>query len=279
MVQTVLTIAGSDSGAGAGVQADARTIEALGGFAVMAITAITAQNLHGVRDWQPVAPRLLAAQLDAVFEDFKVGAVKTGLLPGAAVIRAVRDRLVKRHVSGAASAPGGRAPPLVVDPVIGSTTGTRFLSAGAIKMLRTELFPLAALVTPNWPEAALLSGLPVTSVAEAECAGHRLLELGCAAVLVKGGHGPGKQVCDVLVTATGGRWLYASERVATQNLHGTGCTLSAAVATHLAQGKDLPDAVGAARRYLVRVLRRNRNLRWGGRGPVGGTRLPFIDAD
>lgn len=257
MVQTVLTIAGSDSGAGAGVQADARTIEALGGFAVMAITAITAQNLHGVRSWQPVAPRLLAAQLDAVFEDFTVGAVKTGLLPGAAAIRAVRDRLAKRRL------------PLVVDPVIGSTTGTRFLSPSAIKTLRAELFPLATLVTPNWPEAALLTGLPVTSLAEAEQAGQRLLEQGCAAVLVKGGHGTGRQVCDVLVSANGGRWLYASERVATKNTHGTGCTLSAAIATRLAQGDNLPAAVGAARRYLVRVLRRNRTLRWGGRGPVG----------
>ena len=273
MVQTVLTIAGSDSGAGAGVQADARTIEALGGFAVMAITAITAQNLHGVRSWQATSPRLLADQIDAVFEDFAVNAVKIGLLPGTAAIRAVKAQLAKHRVGrvavGASSAPGGRAPPLVIDPVIGSTTGKRFLSLAAMKTLHAELFPLATLVTPNWPEAAVLSGLPVTSIAEAERAGQRLLELGCAAVLVKGGHGPGRQVCDVLVTASGDRWLYASERVATKNTHGTGCTLSSAIATRLAQGDALPAAVGAARRYLVRVLRRNRALRWGGRGPVG----------
>jgi hydroxymethylpyrimidine/phosphomethylpyrimidine kinase len=255
----VLTIAGSDSGGGAGIQADARTIEALGGFAVMAVTAITAQNLHGVRAWRAVEPGLIAAQIEAVLEDFAVGAVKTGLLPGAAAVRAVSAALSGKHL------------PLVIDPVLASTSGTRFLSQAAVAQAKKELFPLATLITPNWPEAAELSGLPIGSVDQAEFAAAMMVEAGCAAVLVKGGHGPGKKVCDVLVTSGGLVQRFASPRVATKNTHGTGCTLSAAIATYLAQGETLPEAVGHAREYLIKVLTNNRSVRWGDglRGPVG----------
>ena len=247
----VLTIAGSDSGAGAGVQADSRTIHALGGYALNAITAITAQNTLGVSAWRAVSPGLLAAQIEAVVGDFKVAAAKTGLISGAAAVRAIAGAL-----------PAGI--PLVIDPVIGSTSGTRFLSTAAVRMLRRELFPRAALVTPNWPEAALLTGRRVETLVEAEAAGHRLVAAGCAAVLVKGGHAPGPGCCDILVTRDGRVRRFNGPRIATRNTHGTGCVLSAAIATGLARGHSLDRAVGAAVEFLRRGLRAGRLLRLGG---------------
>jgi hydroxymethylpyrimidine/phosphomethylpyrimidine kinase len=257
----VLTIAGSDSGGGAGVQADARTIEALGGFALTAITVVTAQNLHGVRAWKPVEARLVAAQIDAVFADFTVGAVKIGLLPGMGAVRAVARALQGRALPS----------PLVIDPVMGSTSGTRFLSAAALRAARNELFPLATLITPNWPEAAELTGLSVRSLDEAETAARAMVASGCAAVLVKGGHGAGRIICDVLVTATGVVSRLQSPRLATKNTHGTGCTLSAAIATYLAHGESVPSAVAKGRSYLLQVLAANAVMEWGKavRGPVG----------
>ena len=254
----VLTIAGSDSGAGAGVQADARTIHALGGFAVTAITAVTAQNTRGVTAWEPVAPKLIGDQIKAVLEDFPVKAVKTGLVPGAAAISQIASTLpIKKRL------------PLVVDPVIGSTSGTLFLDRAGIVALMRDLLPLASVVTPNWPEAAVLSGTEVTSHAQALAAGKRIMEeCGCA-VLVKGGHGGGKRSCDHLVTADGFQ-SFDGPRIATANTHGTGCVLSAAIAAGLAQGRALDEAVFAARRFLDASLRRGRRDPWGGRGPALG---------
>lgn len=259
----VLTIAGSDSGAGAGVQADARAIHALGGYALTAITAITAQNTLGVQQWSPVASGLLAAQLGCVFEDFPVAAIKTGLLPGTALIRVVAAALA-RHPRV----------PLVVDPVIGSTTGTRFLSGAGVGTLKRELLPLAALVTPNWPEAAALSGHPVRTLAEAERAGCELAaQCGCA-VLVKGGHGPGPTCRDCLILADGDVHWFAARRIVTRNTHGTGCVLSAAIAAELARGRKLEVAVGTARGFLQRALLAGRFVRWG-RG--AGSAFPGIE--
>jgi hydroxymethylpyrimidine/phosphomethylpyrimidine kinase len=253
----VLTIAGSDSGGGAGVQADGRTIRALGGFALNAITAVTAQNTRGVAAWEAVSPALIAAQIEAVAGDFPVAAAKTGLLPGPAAIAAVA-KVMARH----------RDIALVVDPVIGSTSGTRFLSAQGIRTLRLVLFPRAALVTPNWPEAEALTGRAVRTRAEVEVAAKALLEGGCRAVLIKGGHAPGKVCPDYLATAGGaGRWL-ESRRIPTRNTHGTGCVLSAAIATGLAQGKTVETAVVQARAFLHRSLRAGRRGKWGGRGPA-----------
>lgn len=249
----ILTIAGSDSGAGAGVQADARTIHALGGYALTAIAAVTAQNTRGVRAWRATPPALLAAQIEAVLEDFEVAAIKTGLLPGAAA-RTVAATLARW--------PGI---PLVVDPVLGSTSGTRFLSPAGLKALRGELLPRATLVTPNWPEAAALAGTSVGSFAEAEAAGRLIVERhGCAA-LVKGGHAPRGKVCrDCLVTPDGRVRWFEGPRVATRNTHGTGCVLSAAIATGLARGDRLETAVRRARDFLGRALVAGRSERLGG---------------
>jgi hydroxymethylpyrimidine/phosphomethylpyrimidine kinase len=254
----ILTITGSDSSGGAGVQADSRTVHALGGYAATAITAVTAQNSQGVRSWQPVAPVLLRAQIEAVLEDLPVAAIKTGLLPSAAAVRAVRDAL--RAFPSI---------PLVIDPVLGSTTGTRFLSAAGLRALKRDLFSRATLITPNWPEAAALTGCSVTSLAEAETAGRKLAEDGATAVLVKGGHATGAHCCDLLVTASGPVQRFSHRRIQTLNTHGTGCVLSAALAVGLARGMPLPRAVEQARTFLRRALRAGARTRWGqGAGPA-----------
>ena len=248
----VLTIAGSDSGAGAGVQADARTIHALGGYALTAITAVTAQNTRGVQCWSPVASALLAAQLESVLGDFPVAAIKTGLLPGAAAVRIVAAALA-RHPKI----------PLVVDPMIGSTSGTRFLSPAARRTLKNELLPRATLVTPNWPEAAALTGRPVRTFIEAEQAGRNLAEQCGCAVLVKGGHGPGAMCRDCLILSDGTVHWFTARRIATRNTHGTGCVLSAAIAAELARGRTVLAAVETAREFLHGALRTGRFVRWG----------------
>ena len=259
----VLTIAGSDSGAGAGAQADARTIHAMGGYALTALTAITAQNTRGVQRWSPLPAEMLAAQLTSVFDDFAVSAVKTGLLPGAAAVRTVAAALARYP-----------RVPLVVDPVIGSTSGTRFLSAAGLRILKNELLPRATLATPNWPEAEALSGRSVRMFAEAEAAGRDLALRYHCAVLVKGGHAPGSTCRDCLILPDGNAHWFVSRRIATRNTHGTGCVLSAAIATELARGRPLLAAVKSARKLLQRALRNGRNERWGqGAGPAfSGTR-------
>lgn len=255
----VLTIAGSDSGAGAGIQADSRAIHALGAFACTAVTALTAQNTRGVTRWSPVAPALLAAQIDAVLSDLPVATLKTGLLPGAPAIRTVA-RVLARHPRR----------PLVIDPVIGSTSGTRFLDAAGLRALRRHLFPLATLITPNWPEAAALTGLPVTTSAEAEAAARALAHSSGCAVLLKGGHSPDRARCvDLLVTPDGRLRRFSAARIATRNTHGTGCTLSAAIAAALGRGLPLSTAIARARALLRRGLCAHRKLRLGtGAGPA-----------
>lgn len=256
----VLTIAGSDSGAGAGIQADLRTIHAFGCYGLTAITAVTAQNTRGVTAWEAVSPALVAKQIAAVLDDFSVGAIKTGLIPGARMIRAI--------VTGLARHP---ARPLVVDPIIGSTSGTRFLSAADIRVLKRELLPQAALVTPNWPEAEALSGAPVSTFDEVETAARQILETGCRAVLIKGGHGPKANCSDCLATADGDLRWFESPRIQTRNTHGTGCVLSAAIACGLARGDKLEAAVTRARRFLMASLQTGRKLRLGaGAGPAFG---------
>jgi hydroxymethylpyrimidine/phosphomethylpyrimidine kinase len=256
----VLTIAGSDSGAGAGIQADARTIHALGGYACTAVTAITAQNTRGVTAWRAVPTALLVAQITAVLDDLPIAAIKTGLLPGAAAVRAVA-RTLARHPKV----------PLVVDPVIGSTSGTRFLPPSGRRALLRELLPLASLVTPNWPEAELLTDVCVRTFADAEAAARCLLVSGCRAVLVKGGHGP-DQVCrDCLIVAGRRAVWFESPRIKTRNTHGTGCVLSAAIALWLARGDSVETATVHARQFLISCLAAGRAVVLGaGAGPAFG---------
>jgi hydroxymethylpyrimidine/phosphomethylpyrimidine kinase len=254
----ILTVAGSDSGGGAGIQADQRTIRALGGHALTAVTAVTAQDTRRVSAIEEVSPRLLRAQIRASLEGFPVAAVKTGLLPSSEAVRAVATAL-SRH-------PGI---PLVIDPVLASTSGTRFLSVSGTRELKKKLFPRAALVTPNWPEAELLSGLSVRSHAEAEAAALKLARECGSPVLVKGGHAPKGPCRDCLALPEGGVAWFTSRRVSTANTHGTGCVLSSAIASWLGRGASLTDSIRFGQAFLQRALVRGSSINWGtGRGPA-----------
>ena len=253
-----LTIAGSDSSGGAGIQADLKTFAALGVYGASAITALTAQNTKGVTGIHPVPAEFVTAQIDAVFSDLDVGAVKIGMVAQADSIDAIATSLKRwspRHV--------------VLDPVMVATSGDRLLAAEAVEALRTELIPLASVITPNLPEAAALLDEPMAiSEAEIESQGHRLLALGCRAVLIKGGHGQGIESIDYLVSADGTTALVAP-RVATQNTHGTGCSLSSAVAAGLAKGEDLTNAVSNAKAWISAAIAAADRFSVGhGHGPV-----------
>lgn len=254
-----LTIAGSDSGGGAGIQADLKTFSALGCYGMSVLTALTAQNTRQVRSIYEVDPAFVADQIDAVVEDIGVDAVKIGMLHTALVIRVVADR-IRRY----------RLRPVVQDPVMVAKSGDRLLEPEAIEALRTELLPLATVITPNLREAEVLLGRPISSrsaMREAACA---LLELGPEAVLLKGGHLEEPTSPDVLYQRSDPepRWLEA-ERVSTPNTHGTGCTLSSAIAAYLARGYGIPEAIQAAKSYLSEALRAGSDYRLGeGHGPV-----------
>jgi hydroxymethylpyrimidine/phosphomethylpyrimidine kinase len=250
MIPIVLTIAGSDSSAGAGIQADLKAIAANGGYGASVLTAITAQNTRGVTAAAEVDTALIRAQIDAVFDDLRVAAVKSGMLSSAAIIGTVAKALQQY-----------RPPQYVLDPVMVSKTGFPLLRPEAAGALRRALLPLAALLTPNVHEARALTGLPVRTLAEAEAAGRRLVEAGAAAVLVKGGHLEEAPATDVLVTAETVR-VYPGEHVDARHTHGTGCTYSAAIATQLAHGRPLHDAITRAKAYVTEAIR--------GGLPVGG---------
>jgi hydroxymethylpyrimidine/phosphomethylpyrimidine kinase len=238
----VLTIAGSDSGAGAGIQADLKTFAALGVYGVSVITAITAQNTVGVRAVQEIDPDMIAAQLDAVAEDFSIAALKTGMLSSAAIIETVVAGLMRHGLRQ-----------LVVDPVMIAKSGDRLLREDAIDTLRRTLLPLAQVVTPNIPEAEVLTGLTIRTHADRVAAGHAIMELGAHAVVIKGGHADEDPVVDLLVDRDGVH-QFRAPRVATGSTHGTGCTFSAAIAAALGRGEDLATAVGEARAYLSSAL-------------------------
>jgi hydroxymethylpyrimidine/phosphomethylpyrimidine kinase len=238
----VLTIAGSDSGAGAGIQADLKTFAALGVYGVSVITAITAQNTVGVRAVQEIDLDVIAAQLDALAEDFQIAALKTGMLSSAAIIETVAAGL-RRH----------RLRPLVVDPVMVAKSGDRLLREDAVETLRRTLLPLAHVVTPNIPEAEVLTGLTIRTHADRVAAGRAIMELGAHAVVIKGGHSDEDPIVDLLVDGEGVHEFRAA-RIATRSTHGTGCTFSSAIVAGLGLGKDLATAVGEAREYLSSAL-------------------------
>jgi hydroxymethylpyrimidine/phosphomethylpyrimidine kinase len=251
-----LTIAGSDSGGGAGIQADLKTFHQFGVFGTSVITAITAQNTHGVRGWSATSPELVAAQLDAVAEDLRPAAVKSGMLGDAAVVREVAAGL-RRHSLA----------PYVLDPVMVATSGDPLLTPEAVATIRSELLPLADLVTPNLDEAAILVDAPVRDVAAMESAARQIVErLGARAALVKGGHLEGPATVDVLF-AGGALSHFRHRRIDTTSTHGTGCTLSAAIAAGLATGATMEEAVRAALEFVHRAIAAAPRL-GGGHGPL-----------
>lgn len=257
-IPIALTIAGSDSSGGAGIQADLKTFSALGVFGASVITALTAQNTRGVSAIHDVPDEFIAAQMDAVFSDLAVKAVKIGMLSRPGAIRTVAEGLA-RH----------KARPVVLDPVMVAASGARLLSDDSLNDLRTILIPAADLITPNLPEAgALLGTEAATTEEEMQRQGAALLALGARAVLMKGGHGEGPESTDLLVTTDGTRRFTAPRHV-TRNTHGTGCTLSSAIAAGLASGLDLPEAVEKAKAYITGAIAAADRLDVGaGHGPV-----------
>ena len=254
----VLTIAGSDSGGGAGIQADLKTFAALGCYGMSAITALTAQNTRGVSAIHAAPAEFLAAQIDAVLGDIGAHAVKIGMLHAPDIVRAVAAAIDRQAITQ-----------VVRDPVMVSATGAALIEPPAVQAIVADLFPRASLITPNLDEAVLLLGRPIASVADLAPAAQALLGLGAPAVLLKGGHLPGEQVLDVLAIAGQPPRLLQDARIATPNLHGAGCTLSSAIAAQLALGLDLPAAVQAARSYVRQALAAGAKVRTGqGVGPL-----------
>jgi hydroxymethylpyrimidine/phosphomethylpyrimidine kinase len=242
-IKQVLTIAGSDSGGGAGIQADLKAMSANGVFAMSVITAVTAQNTEEVTDVFELPPSIIASQLDAVFDDFDVAAVKTGMLSSAAIVEIVVKMLTVQKVAT-----------LIVDPVMISKSGHPLLRPEAINAVKTQLLPLAFVVTPNIHEAQQLSGIQITSLADARRAAKVIHGFGCKHVLIKGGHLLSERATDLLYD---GRFfnLLRGEFIETRHTHGTGCTFASALAAHLARGHSVLDAAQAAKAYVTQAIR------------------------
>ena len=241
-IRTALTIAGSDSGAGAGIQADLKTFAALGVYGTSAITAITAQNTVGVAQVQALQPKLVAAQIDAVISDIGAHALKTGMLADAAIIHTVAGKIREHRLKN-----------LVVDPVMVATSGDLLIEKNAVAALRAVLIPLAAVVTPNIPAAEELSGLKLGTAKDIEDAARRIVAMGAGSVVIKGGHRRGPAL-DLFFDGKTFRAL-GTPRIRTRNTHGTGCTFSAAIAAYLAKGETLESAVALAKRYITAAIR------------------------
>lgn len=239
----VLIVAGSDSGGGAGLQADLKSVTALGGYAATAITALTAQDTVTVHEIMEVPPAFVTTQIKVVLADIGADAIKTGMLHSVAVVDAVLEGL-----DGALD-----TIPLVVDPVMVAKGGAPLLQDRAVAAVRDRLLPHAALLTPNIPEAEILTGLTIETDADVQKAGESLLARGAKAVLMKGGHRPGAVVRDLLLSGDGAEW-FTSDRIDTRHTHGTGCTLASSAATGLAQGLPLGKAVARARAYVLRAI-------------------------
>ena len=256
-MHTALTIAGSDSSGGAGIQADLKTMTAHGVYGMSAVTALTAQNTTGVTDILAVPPAFLAAQLDAVFADIPPDAVKIGMVADAALIHVIAEKLDEYDAKN-----------VVVDPVMVATSGARLISEDAVEALVSELLPRAALITPNIPEAEVLADMAIRDRTAMTAAAGRIHERTHAAVLMKGGHSV-DDANDLLVDDTGARW-FEGRRIATSNTHGTGCTLSSAIASNLARGIDTDTAVAQAKAYLSGALAAGLDLGHGS-GPLAHT--------
>jgi hydroxymethylpyrimidine/phosphomethylpyrimidine kinase len=261
----VLSIAGSDSGGGAGIQADLKTFSALGCYGMAAITAITAQNTLGVSAIHSVPPKVLQAQIRAVLDDIGADAIKIGMLHSPEVVAVVAQALDDYRI-----------PHVVLDPVMVATSGDRLMAQETVQVLVKELFHRATLITPNLDEAELLLGRPITRAAEFEGATRDLLALGAPAVLLKGGHLDSDEIVDVLATGNGHTQRWVSPRIASRNVHGTGCTLSSAIAAHLALGISLPQAVAESRGYVLASIAAGAAVHTGaGHGPLNHAHAPL----
>jgi hydroxymethylpyrimidine/phosphomethylpyrimidine kinase len=255
-MRSALTIAGSDSGGGAGIQADLKTFAAHGVYGTSALTAVTAQNTLGVTAWQALPADLVTAQIEAVDADFELGAIKVGMLANAAIVEAVAATIVELELAN-----------VVVDPVMIAKGGDRLLEIDAVDAIRRELLPHTRIVTPNVPEAEALTGMRIASVDDMRAAAQRILSQGPRVVLVKGGHLDGAESVDVAVT-TEGSFELRRPRQDTTSTHGTGCTLSSSIAANLALGMDVRAALERARDYLDGAIRNAPGL-GRGHGPLG----------
>lgn len=236
-MKKLLIIAGSDSGGGAGIQADIKTAQAFGVFSTTAITALTAQNTLGVQGVLTIEPKFIQAQITSVLSDIGADAIKTGMLASAEIVEIVANALAKNKA------------PLIVDPVMVSTSGDKLLSHNAISYFQKKLFPLATLVTPNIPEAEILADMKIENEADMRIAAQKIMQFGCDAVLIKGGHMHGEKLVNILVNATES-WSFAYPRIHTKNTHGTGCTMASAIACEVAKGMELDLAVKIAGDYV-----------------------------
>lgn len=256
---TVLTIAGSDCSGGAGIQADIKTISALGCYAASVITAITVQNTCGVKSIYPIPAEVVGAQIQALTEDLQIDAVKIGMVTDETIIATIADMLANLHI------------PIIFDPVLVSSSGHPLTSSDALKTIQESLIPRCTLITPNIPEAEVLSGMTILNPEDMVAAGRNILQNGCQNVLVKGGHLMGKDMTDILVTghASQNTYHFHSPKIMSNNTHGTGCTLSSAIASFVAQGLSLVEAVQAGKTYLTHALEAGKDITSGrGNGPL-----------
>ncbi len=277
-----LTIAGSDSGGGAGIQADLKTFVALGVYGASVVTALTAQNTRGVRAIHYPPPEIISAQIEAVLEDFAVAAIKIGMIGSAEIAGVVSEKLPASTTKGRETplalgedSPTGRMRPFIIyDPVMIASSGDALSGAGFVEAIARFLLPLVDCLTPNLAEAAALLGEPIArSEADMARQGRGLLKLGPRAILVKGGHLEGEEAIDLLVTEDAIQ-RFAAPKLASKNLHGTGCTLSSAIAANVALGASLPEAVSAAKAFVRQSIERGRDVALGaGTGPLIQTKL------
>lgn len=240
MVQVVMTVAGSDSGGGAGIQADLKTFQELGVFGTTAVTAITVQNTNGVRNVSPMSPAMVADQMAAILEDFDVACIKTGMLFSADIIRAVAQKILEF-----------KTPLLVIDPVMIAKGGQALLLQEAITALKMELLPLATVITPNIPEAEVLAEMKIETQEDVEIAAKKILQLGVQAVVMKGGHRKTNDFAkDFIYLENGEQFTVSSKWIDTKDTHGTGCTFSAALTAELAKGASLREAIETAKQFI-----------------------------
>lgn len=261
----VLTIAGSDSGGGAGIQADLKTISALGCYGTSAITAITAQNTIEITNLFELPVTVVTAQIKAVIEDIKPHAIKIGMIPNAALLQAISDLLSLYPEI-----------PVILDPVMIATSGRRLVGQNTIELMKTVLIPLTVLVTPNLDEAAVLADMEISTVAQMKIAAHKILSFGSHAVLIKGGHLKGSNFYDVYLDKTGREISYENDAIYSQNTHGTGCTLSSAIASFTARNMELPEAIKKAESYVHSAIFEGLDVKTGkGKGPLNHFYAPI----